>query len=393
MSYWSNGCTISRCVLPFALINLWVGGCGGLGLVLIMKGKKTPQMLSQFRSAMILGFCRFSQFPSKYCTCGRSSSAFWLHRSDFFFYFFSLCLTRCISFPLSFSEMLPCQWALGSDRYSEAQMGCLDTELGDELSHRAGSCSSICSSQDGAVCPVFLSSSPWCLALLCCFLHCSGWLKCLADRPLLKTYPSMASDLWRMRSNTLIQRAAWRGTSLYEFCQLQQEGQERKKGEKKGGLNSLLFSMFVILCVQWVLCQRSLDEAVFQCCLHTSDEDSHNTGEMEGWRDDGGVFKGNQSEKRNGVNDGCTELTRSAFTLSSESEKGKGTVLDEVSPTQTAGNSVQFPKIAVTGDFISMQEYYKYSFVQDTKSLNAWMLVPTDINLDHSNLKTLYCQL
>lgn len=198
-------------------------------------------MLSQFRSAMILVSVGLVSFHLN------TAHVVGLHLlSDsiavtFFFYFLSLCLTRCISFPLSFSEMLPCQWALGSDRYSEAQMGCLDTELGDELSHRAGSCSSICSSQDGAVCPVFLSSSPWCLALLCCFLHCSGWLKCLADRPLLKTYPSMASDLWRMRSNTLIQRAAWRGTSLYEFCQLQQEGQERKKGEKKGGLNSLLF--------------------------------------------------------------------------------------------------------------------------------------------------------
>lgn len=143
-----------------------------------------------------------------------------------------ICLTCCLSFLLSFAEMLPCRWALGSDHYSEAQMGCLDTELGDELSHRAGSCSSISSSQDRAVCPVFLSSSPWCLALLCCFLHCSGWLKCLAVRPLLKTYPSMASDLWRMRSNTLIQGAARRGASLYEFCQLQQEGQERGKKEE-----------------------------------------------------------------------------------------------------------------------------------------------------------------
>lgn len=216
---------------------------------------------------MTLESCRCSRLTCKYCTCGRSSSAFRIHCCDFFhhFYFFfpPHCLTRRISFPLSFSEMLPCQWAPGSDHYSEAQMGCLDTELGDELSHRAGSCSSISSSQDGAVCPVFLSSSPWCLALLCCFLHCSGWLKCLADRPLLKTYPSMASDLWRMRSNTLIQRAAWRGTSLYEFCQLQQEGQERKKAgkkrrEKEGGLNPPVFSpRFVILCVEWVLCQCS----------------------------------------------------------------------------------------------------------------------------------------
>lgn len=146
----------------------------------------------------------------------------------------SLCLHLCLSLPLSFPEMLPCRWAIRSDHYFEAQTGCLDTGLGDELSGRAGSSSSSSSSQDGAVGPVSLSSSPQRLGLLCCFLLCSGWLKCLADRPLLKTYPSMASDLWRMRSYTLIQRAAWRGASQYEFCQLQQEGQERKRlGERR----------------------------------------------------------------------------------------------------------------------------------------------------------------
>ena len=130
--------------------------------------------------------------------------------------------------------MLPCRWAIRSDHYFEAQTGCLDTGFGDELSRRAGSSSSSSSSQDRAVGPVSLSSSPQRLGLLCCFLRCSGWLKCLADRPLLKTYPSMASDLWRMRSYTLIQRAAWSGASQYEFCQLQQEGQERKRqGERE----------------------------------------------------------------------------------------------------------------------------------------------------------------
>lgn len=76
------------------------------------------------------------------------------------------------------------------------------------------------------------------------FCTCSGWLKCLADRPLLKTYPSMASDPWRMRSNTLIQRAAWRGVSSYEFCQLQQEkarrgtdGGERRGEERRSALS------------------------------------------------------------------------------------------------------------------------------------------------------------
>lgn len=144
-------------------------------------------------------------------------------------FFFSFSVSP--SLPLSFPEMLPCQWAIRSDHYFEAQTGCLDTGLGDELSRRAGSSSSSFSSQDGAVGPVSLSSSPQRLGLLCCFLLYSGWLKCLADRPLLKTYPSMASDLWRMRSSTLIQRAAWRGASQYEFCQLQQEGQEKKDRE------------------------------------------------------------------------------------------------------------------------------------------------------------------
>lgn len=169
---------------------------------------------------------------------GRSLSVLRLPHSDSFHHFLllllALCLPLCLSLPLSFSEMLPCRWAIRSDHYFEAQTGCLDTGLGDELSRRAGSSSSSSSSQDGAVGPVSLSSSPQRLGLLCCFLHCSGWLKCLADRPLLKTYPSMASDLWRMRSYTLIQRAAWRGVSQYEFCQLQQEGQERKRqGERE----------------------------------------------------------------------------------------------------------------------------------------------------------------
>lgn len=127
--------------------------------------------------------------------------------------------------------MLPCRKAIRLDHYFEAQTGCLDTGLGDELSRRAGSVNSSFSNQDRAVGLVSLSSSPQHLGLLCCFLRCSGWLKCLADRPLLKTYPSMASDLWRMRSYTLIQRDAWREASRYEFCQQQQEG--RQKGEKK----------------------------------------------------------------------------------------------------------------------------------------------------------------
>ncbi len=190
----------------------------------------------------------FNQQPVKPCLCGfshflskthdRSLSVLWLTHSDSFHHFppllLFLCLPLCLSLPLSFPEMLPCRWAIRSDHYFEAQTGCLDTGLGDELSRRAGSSSSSSSSQDGAVGPVSLSSSPQRLGLLCCFLHCTGWLKCLADRPLLKTYPSMASDLWRMRSYTLIQRAAWRGASQYEFCQLQQEGQERKRqGERE----------------------------------------------------------------------------------------------------------------------------------------------------------------
>ena len=75
--------------------------------------------------------------------------------------------------------MLPCRWAIRSDHYFEAQTGCLDTGLGDELSRRAGSVSA------GRSCclPLILTSR---LGLLCCFPRCSGWLKCLADRPLLK---------------------------------------------------------------------------------------------------------------------------------------------------------------------------------------------------------------
>lgn len=234
-----------------------------------------------------------------HCTCGRSSSAFWLHRSDFFLsllFFFPLCLTHCISFPLSFSEMLPCQWALGSDHYSEAQMGCLDTELGDELSHRAGSCSSISSSQDGAVCPVFLSSSPWCLALLCCFLHCSGWLKCLADRPLLKTYPSMASDLWRMRSNTLIQSCLKGNISVWVLSAAArgpaEEKRQRERGERereKGRTQSSpFFKCFVILCVEWVLCQCSFRwSCIWALLTHLRRRQSQcwRDGVMEGcWR-------------------------------------------------------------------------------------------------------------
>lgn len=171
-------------------------------------------------------------------TYSRSLSVLRLPRSDSFHHFLALllflCLPLCLSLPLSFPEMLPCRWAIRSDHYFEAQTGCLDTGLGDELSRRAGSSSS---NQERAVGPVSLLSSPQRLGLLCCFLRCSGWLKRLADRPLLKTYPSMASDMWRMRSYTLIQRAAWRGASQYEFCQLQQEGQERKrqgKGREKG---------------------------------------------------------------------------------------------------------------------------------------------------------------
>lgn len=156
---------------------------------------------------------------------------------------FSIIFSLYFSFPASVSvspslcHSLRCCLAgqpSGQIIILKLKRGCLNTGLGDELSHRAGSCSGISSSQDGAVGPVSLSSSPRRLALLCCFLRCSGWLKCLADRPLLKTYPSMASDLWRMRSYTLIQRAAWRGASLNEFFQLQQEGQERKRqGERE----------------------------------------------------------------------------------------------------------------------------------------------------------------
>lgn len=183
---------------------------------------------------------RLGRFCPKH-TAGlyQSSDALVVTVSIIFFLFFSSPASPLrLSLPLSFPEMLPCRWAIRSDHYFEAQTGCLDTGFGDELSRRAGSSSSSSSSQDRAVGPVSLSSSPQRLGLLCCFLRCSGWLKCLADRPLLKTYPSMASDLWRMRSYTLIQRAAWRGASQYEFCQLQQEGRERKrqgeKGEKKG---------------------------------------------------------------------------------------------------------------------------------------------------------------
>lgn len=153
-----------------------------------------------------------------------------LPHSDILHHFSLLLVLIHLSLPLSFPEMLPCRRAIRSDHYFEAQTGCLDTGFGDEFSRRAGSSNSSFGNQDRAVGLVSLSSSPQRLGLLCCFLRCSGWLKCLADRPLLKTYPSMASDLWRMRSYTLIQRAAWRGASRYEFCQQQQrEGQQKGK--------------------------------------------------------------------------------------------------------------------------------------------------------------------
>lgn len=134
-------------------------------------------------------------------------------------------------------------------------------------------------------------------------------------------------------------------------------GEEKKTGKKrrenKGGLNPPLFFHVLYTCVlSECYVNAHLDEAVFGCCSHTSDEDSHNA---EKWGDDGKVFKGKQSEKRNRVNDGCTTLMCSAFTQSGELEKGKGTVLNMVSPTQTALISVQFQNN--TGDFISVQEY------------------------------------
>lgn len=171
----------------------------------------------------------FSHFWIKTGLCLSSK----LPHSDILHHSLLLFVFLRLSLPLSFPEMLPCRRAIRSDHYFEAQTGCLDTGLGDELSRRAGSSNSSFSSQDRAVGLVSLSSSPQHLGLLCCFLSCSGWLKCLADRPPLKTYPSMASDLWRMRSYTLIQRAARRGASHYEFCQLQQEGNDEKKRQRK----------------------------------------------------------------------------------------------------------------------------------------------------------------
>lgn len=128
------------------------------------------------RQPVSLCLCGFSPFLSK--TYGRSLSVLRLPHSDSFHHFLPLllfpCLPLCLSLPLSFPEMLPCRWAIRSDHYFEAQTGCLDTGLGDELSRRAGSSSSSSSSQDGAVGPVSLSSSPQRLGLLCCFLRCSG---------------------------------------------------------------------------------------------------------------------------------------------------------------------------------------------------------------------------
>lgn len=173
---------------------------------------------------------RFSSSPCK--TYNRVLLVLKLPQSDIFHLLLLPLVFSCLSLPLSFLEMLPCRWAIRSDHYVEAQAGCLDTGLGDEWSRRAGSSRSSFSNQDGAVGPVSLLSSPQRLGLLCCFLRCSGWLNCLADRPLLKTYPSMASDLWRMRGYTLIQRAAWRGASLtmsFVSCSKKARRKEKKR--------------------------------------------------------------------------------------------------------------------------------------------------------------------
>lgn len=65
-----------------------------LGLVLIMKEKKNANVsanLDQPWSWSCADLVSFHLHMYIHCTCGRSSSAFWLHRSDFFyhFYFFS----------------------------------------------------------------------------------------------------------------------------------------------------------------------------------------------------------------------------------------------------------------------------------------------------------------
>lgn len=194
--------------------------------------------------------CGFSRFSSKHIEGGLYQS------SDSIAVTFSiillLCLPPCLPFSLSFlwDVALPVGdrvriIILKLKRVVWTQdwgMNCL-TELAAAAASPAA--------RTELLAPFSLSSSPRRLALLCCFVRCSGWLKCLADRPLLKTYPSMASDLWRMRSYTLIQRAAWRGASLYEFCQLQQEGQERKRQaeeeRKRGGKKDPLYSFLRIL--------------------------------------------------------------------------------------------------------------------------------------------------
>lgn len=117
-------------------------------------------------------------FPNISLKTHDSFSVLRLSHSDSFYHFppllLFLCRPLCLSLPLSFPEMLPCRWAIRSDHYFEAQTGCLDTGLGDELSRRAGSSSSSSSSQDGAVgprLPLILTSALRITLLFCALLR------------------------------------------------------------------------------------------------------------------------------------------------------------------------------------------------------------------------------